>query len=335
MTRLLAATVMAVASGFALQAQEPSPGTWELRPVRGGSGYRLQLRDEQQSHGTRVDLGRLTGLTQAQVGMAGPVRFTLRRDAGTLAFEGVARAGVAAGTYTLELNPGFASELARRGVEKPSIAQHREMVRQDVTLAFVDELRRSSPVTLAGLIRAGEHGIDVDYLRGLRSMGYDRLALEQLVRLRQHGVDAGYVRDLGWLGYRRPPIEDLVRLRQHGVEPQYVRAMASLGYGPLTIEQLMTLRRHGIDPDYVRELNALGYARLTIEELQRLRSHGIEPDYIRSLQGLGYARVSIDELAALRAHGIDPRDVSRENARAGRRLPVGQLTAMATRRWRP
>jgi hypothetical protein len=306
MTRLLAATVMAVASGFALQAQEPSPGTWELRPVRGGSGYRLQLRDEQQSHGTRVDLGRLTGLTQAQVGMAGPVRFTLRRDAGTLAFEGVARAGVAAGTYTLELNPGFASELARRGVEKPSIAQHREMVRQDVTLAFVDELRRSSPVTLAGLIRAGEHGIDIDYLRGLRSMGYDRLALEQLVRLRQHGV-----------------------------EPQYVRAMASLGYGQLTIEQLMTLRRHGVDPDYVRELNALGYARLTIEELQRLRSHGIEPDYIRSLQGLGYARVSIDELAALRAHGIDPRDVSRENARAGRRLPVGQLTAMATRRWRP
>jgi hypothetical protein len=306
MTRLLAATVMAVAPGFALQAQEPSPGTWELRPVRGGSGYRLQLRDEQQSHGTRVDLGRLTGLTQAQVGMAGPVRFTLRRDAGTLAFEGVARAGVAAGTYTLELNPGFASELARRGVEKPSIAQHREMVRQDVTLAFVDELRRSSPVTLAGLIRAGEHGIDIDYLRGLRSMGYDRLALEQLVRLRQHGV-----------------------------EPQYVRAMASLGYGPLTIEQLMTLRRHGIDPDYVRELNALGYARLTIEELQRLRSHGIEPDYIRSLQGLGYARVSIDELAALRAHGIDPRDVSRENARAGRRLPVGQLTAMATRGWRP
>jgi hypothetical protein len=269
MTRLLAATVMAVASGFALQAQEPSPGTWELRPVRGGSGYRLQLRDEQQSHGTRVDLGRLTGLTQAQVGMAGPVRFTLRRDAGTLAFEGVARAGVAAGTYTLELNPGFASELARRGVEKPSIAQHREMVRQDVTLAFVDELRRSSPVTLAGLIRAGEHGIDIDYLRGLRSMGYDRLALEQLVRLRQHGV-----------------------------EPQYVRAMASLGYGQLTIEQLMTLRRHGVDPDYVRELNALGYARLTIEELQRLRSHGIEPDYIRSLQGLGYARVSIDELAA-------------------------------------
>jgi hypothetical protein len=306
MTRLLAATVMAVAPGFALQAQEPSPGTWELRPVRGGSGYRLQLRDEQQSHGTRVDLGRLTGLTQAQVGMAGPVRFTLRRDAGTLAFEGVARAGVAAGTYTLELNAGFASELARRGVEKPSIAQHREMVRQDVTLAFVDELRRSSPVTLAGLIRAGEHGIDIDYLRGLRSMGYDRLALEQLVRLRQHGV-----------------------------EPQYVRAMASLGYGQLTIEQLMTLRRHGVDPDYVRELNALGYARLTIEELQRLRSHGIEPDYIRSLQGLGYARVSIDELAALRAHGIDPRDVSRENARAGRRLPVGQLTAMATRRWRP
>jgi hypothetical protein len=306
MTRLLAATVMAVAPGFALQAQEPSPGTWELRPVRGGSGYRLQLRDEQQSHGTRVDLGRLTGLTQAQVGMAGPVRFTLRRDAGTLAFEGVARAGVAAGTYTLELNPGFASELARRGVEKPSIAQHREMVRQDVTLAFVDELRRSSPVTLAGLIRAGEHGIDIDYLRGLRSMGYDRLALEQLVRLRQHGV-----------------------------EPQYVRAMASLGYGQLTIEQLMTLRRHGVDPDYVRELNALGYARLTIEELQRLRSHGIEPDYIRSLQGLGYARVSIDELAALRAHGIDPRDVSRENARAGRRLPVGQLTAMATRGWRP
>src|SRR5688572_24705625 len=99
MTRLLAATLMAFAAGFALQAQEPSPGTWELRPLRGGAGYRLQLRDEQQSRGTRVDLARLPGLTQGQLGMAGPVRFTLRRDAGTLAFEGVARAGVAAGTY--------------------------------------------------------------------------------------------------------------------------------------------------------------------------------------------------------------------------------------------
>ncbi len=335
MTRPLAAVLMALTAGSALQAQEPPPGTWELRPSRGDAGYRLQLREEQESHGTRVDLARLEGVTQAQLRAAGPVRFTLRRDAGAFAFEGVARAGVAAGTYTLELNAGFGAELAKRGVQKPSTGQQREMARQDVTLALVDELRRSAPVTLAGLMRAAQHGINTDYLRGLRSLGYDRLALEQLVRLRQHGVDAGYIRDLGWLGYRRLPIEELVRLRQHGVDPDYVRDLASLGYNPLTTEQLVTLRSHGIDPDYVRALKALGYERLTVEELRRLRSHGIDPDYIRSLQGLGYARVSIDELAALRAHGIDLRDVSRENARAGRRLPVGQLTAMATRGWRP
>lgn len=250
------------------------PGTWDLRPSRDGASFRLQLQDDESTHGADIELDRLAGLSRAQIDAAGPVQFALRRDAGTFAFDGVARGGVAAGTYMFQPSASFGDEFARRGIERPTPAMQQTLARADIGLALVDELRRAGPLTLAGLTRAQQSGVNLGYLLELRALGYQRLSIDDLVRLRQAGVGTEYIRELNALGLNGLTVDTLERLRRHGVRPEYVRAFQRLGYTRLRIDDLAALRSHGIEPHEVSSANAWAGRRLPVEQLTALASRG-------------------------------------------------------------
>jgi hypothetical protein len=106
-------------------------------------------------------------------GAGGPVRFSVRRDAGTFAFEGTLRSGVGAGTYTFALSESFPSELAKRGLGRPTAAQQYALARNGVGFSFLDELT---------------------------TQGYARPALSELVAATNHGVQLNDLREMGGLG---------------------------------------------------------------------------------------------------------------------------------------
>jgi len=59
----------------------------------------------------------------------------VRRDAGTFTFEGVFRNGVGAGTFTFTPSESFAAELVKRGFERPSAGDQRQLAREDIGFA--------------------------------------------------------------------------------------------------------------------------------------------------------------------------------------------------------
>lgn len=297
---------------------DSGPGTWDVRPSMKAGYVNLQLRERHSSWGSDLPLQQLEGLSAQQLESgSGPVRFTLRRDAGTFTFTGTLGSGVGAGTYTFAANPSFAGELEKRGVGRPTEKEQYRMARSDISLAFVDELKAQNytGVTTSELVRAGDHGANLSYLRAMGELGYRVGALDALITLRDHGVSPDYVRELQELGFTKLTADELRTARDHGVTPEYIRQLADLGY-KLTIDQLRNARDHGVTPEFVRGMKALAPASVSIDQLVNIRDHGVTPEFARQMSELGLAKVPVEQLVKMRDHGVGP-DFVRELATLG------------------
>jgi hypothetical protein len=248
----LITAVLLLATANAAHAQSPLAGTWGVAST-GQDAARVQLSvryhtdndDSDWSHD--VALTDLSGLTRDQLQSAGiNVRFDVARDAGTLHCVGYAAHGAGGGPFTYAPSANFAAALVARGISRPTDEEQLRMTMANVTIAFVDMLRRSGdPMTQPQeIIRVLNHGVDEQYVTALSSLGYRNLGAEQLVRLRDHGVTTSYIQGLQSYGYH-PTTEELVRLRDHGVTLDFVKHLRDRGYSA-TIDQMIRLRDAGV-----------------------------------------------------------------------------------------
>ena len=288
-------------------AQDSPQGTWEIRPSKTAGSVQLQLTEQNSQSGTRVPIDRFEGLTAAHLtGAGGAAQFRLRRDAGTLNFEGTFRGGVGAGTFSYTPNPNFPAELAKRGFTRPTAREQYQMTRHDVGFAFLDELNKQgyAKTTTSELVRAGQHGVDAEYVRDMATAGYRLGSLGALVTLRDHGVTAAYVREMGDQGFKGLPADELRRARDHGVTAEFVREMRDGGYTSMTMEQLIRTRDHGVTGEYVRAMREAGYGSAKLEELVNARDHGVTAEFVRDVGAAGYSKLPLADLVRARDHGI-------------------------------
>jgi beta-lactamase regulating signal transducer with metallopeptidase domain len=303
---------MASTATMRADAQTRGRGTWEIRPGMTSGTVYLRLTEGDSSSGSTIRLDRIEGLSTAQLASAsGPVRFTMRHDAGTFTFEGTARDGVAAGTYSFDPNPTFAADLQKRGFERPSADEQYWLARSDIGFAYLDELTTQGYTrpALSQLVRAGQHGVHLEYLREMGSAGYRLGSLDPLITLRDHGVTPEFVRQLAAAGFKGLTADELRRTRDHGVTPEFVREFRDLGYTSLTLDELVNARDHGVTPQFVRDLGALGHRKLSLDEVVHLRDHGVSSDYARDLRALGQT-LTIEQLVTSRDHGVTVEFVS-------------------------
>ena len=300
-------TLRRAAESLSAVAQENTPGTWEIRPTDTKGMVHLRIVELNSSSGTNVPVEQLEGLTGGQLtGGGGPVKFTVRRDAGTFTFEGMMRNGVGAGTFSFAPNPNFPEELAKRGFTRPTPTEQYQLARHDVGFAFLDELNRqgyTKPQT-ADLVRAGQHGVQATYLREMGALGYRLGTLDPLITLRDHGITPEYVRQMAEQGYKGLSADEIRNARDHGITPEYVRAMRDSGYGSLPMAEIVKARDHGLTAEYVRGIRDAGYTQVPLPELINLRDHGITPEFIRELGSAGYAKVPQEMVLRLRDHGV-------------------------------
>lgn len=256
-----------------------------------------------------------------------------------------------------DIGYAFVDELTRQGYAKPATSELVRAGHHGVNTTFVREMAALGLKlgTLDPLITLRDHGVTPDYVRGLAAHGYKGLSAGQLREARDHGVTPDYIAAMRDAGYPALTIEQLITARDHGVNGEYARGLAEAGYKALPIEQLVRTRDHGVSAEYVREMRALGhevaldrlvnardhgvnveYARafaavyrgLALDQLVRLRDHGVTESFARDLKALGYD-LSPDDLVTLRDHGLTVERVKAANARAGTRLPVDMLRALA------
>ena len=310
----------------AVLSENSTSGTWSVQTSDKPGEVYLEVRQDRSNSGHSTPLSRLEGLSSAQIASGGPVKFLLRRDAGTFTFEGLFRDGVGGGTFTYAANPAFADELAKRGIGRPTPGEQYEMAKHDVGLALVDELKTQgyAAPSVDDLVQAGHHGVTLAFVQGMGQLGYKVGTVDTLIGMRDHGVTPDYVKGMTSEGLPRLSADDLIRARDHGVTPDYVQSLKRLGYGGLDLDALVNARDHGVTADYVKGMRDSGYASLTLDQLRVARDHGMSSDYVKAMSELGYAKVPLDELRNARDHGVSA-DFVRDMRAQGYTLPLPEL----------
>jgi hypothetical protein len=198
-----------------------------------------------------VPLSELSGLKESDLHAAkSDVRFELRRDAGTVSFDGRFDGGEGAGHFAFAPNPEYVQWLRGQGYGE------------------ADEDK---------LFSLAVHDVSRSFVSALADLGYRRLPLDSLVKLRIHGASPEFIREMKSLGYEQLPVEELVKLRIHGASPEFVRELKALGYDGLPVEELVKMRIHGVTPDFIRRVARRADARVSTETLVNMRIHGEEP----------------------------------------------------------
>jgi beta-lactamase regulating signal transducer with metallopeptidase domain len=300
-------------------------GSWSISPSKNAGEVYLEMREGRSQNGNTVKVAGLEGLSESQLASGGPVKFVIRRDAGTFTFEGTVRDGHGGGTFSFAASQTFPAELDKRGVGRPSAAEQYEMARHDVGLALVDELakRGYARPTVEELVKAGHHGVRVDYVREMADLGYAVGTLPALITLRDHGVTPGFARGLASHGFTKIPVDELRRVRDHGVTPEYIGELKGLGH-TLSLSEYVKARDHGVTPQYVSEMRTLGYSGLPIDAIVNARDHGVTPDYVKGLADQGYAKLPLDEVIKTRDHGVTP-DYVRQMRALGHQVPLAEM----------
>jgi len=231
--------------------------------------------------------------------------FDIVRDAGTFHAIGWFAGGKGSGHYTFEANKQFTQELEKRGVGTPTLDQQMQMALSDLSLEFVDLLKRSGyTFDVTELVRTSNHGVNLEYVKGMNALGYKPDTLAGLTRMRDHGVDPEYVRELAAAGLKDLTAEEIVKMRDHGVDPVFIRGLADHGIKGLSGQELARLRDHGVDPQFIAAFAKIDSS-LGPSDLVRLRDHGVDARFAAEVHDAGFKDVSVSELVRLRDHGVD------------------------------
>jgi len=311
---LLAATV-------SMPAQADIHGSWTATPREDGV-LQMQFAREHNFNGMPMAISAFSGLSEAQVASVSQtqVNFELRRDAGTIALEGVFKLREGAGHFTFRPNRGYFDQVKAMGVPlgaKYEDAEEPEerlfnLAVMDVSPAFIKSMQEAGyRVSLEQYATMRIFRVTPQLIEELRSLGYRDIDFDDLIATRVHKVTPDYIRQMRAASYDRLTMDQLVTTRIHAATPEFLQQMKELGYGSLAFDDLIAFRIHRVTPEFVRDLRALGYSNISADDLVAMRIHRVTPEYIRELKGVGYANIPVEKLIDMRIHGIDAKYISK------------------------
>ena len=281
-----------------------SHGTWTAyAQEKESERVQFSLQVEPKGNmGMGFELSAFDGLTREQVRSAArvPVRFQMRREPGTVEFEGTFHDGRGAGEYTFVPNPAYPGMLERLGVVERG---------EDYDLLTMTLFDVSTP-----------------FIRSMQAIGYKE-GIQQYVSFRIFKVDPVYVKDMADVGFAHLPADKLVETRIHNVTPEYIRHMRANGEN-LTLDEYVQSRIFEVTPEFSAEMARLGYRGLDHDTMVQFRIQGVSAEFIGELKKLGYSRVPADQLVAMRIHGVTPGFIRRVEAAGYHKVPVEKLIQM-------
>ena len=236
-TLVLAALVSASVLPAAGGQSSAIDGTWRARLqdnwTRNDNRQWINLRldrDDDRQFGFSIPLDELEGLgARGDRFTANDVRFSVKRDAGSVAFQGSFNDGRGTGTWKFAPNEDFVGAM-RKTYGELSADDVFKLAIHDVSRTFIAAMNQEGypRPSLDELTKMRIHGVDAVYVQGLRKAGYDKLSVNELVKTRIHGATPAFAQEVsnaGCEGERRRSREDAdprrdARLHQGNAEPR-------------------------------------------------------------------------------------------------------------------
>ncbi|MDQ1638300.1 MAG: hypothetical protein QOF62_1639 [Pyrinomonadaceae bacterium] len=276
------------------KSDEPDTFEDEQESAAQAKGDRLYLNFERPTKnghhsqmGQTYSFSELQGLTREQVERGGAVKFSLVREAGTIACEGVFQNAKGVGTFSFTANQSFISGMKSRGFdferadktwgdEHDSENKLFSAAVLNVTTAQADDLLSVGlgKLDIDDLFKAAIFKIDSKFAREMKASGFPNLGMEELVKARIFKIDANFVTQVMQMGFANQSFEDLVQMRIFKVTPEFIAAVRSEGVANPSVEELVKMKIFKIDSDFIRKAKADGVP-LNVESLveRRIGAH--------------------------------------------------------------
>ncbi len=185
-----------------------------------------------------LDPETVPGLSAAAVRSATttPVQFQLKREAGTISFEGIFKNGDGGGQFTFAPSSRFLPAIRATGIEMDLAADRSEeevllsLALIDLTTDYVRSIRPLFPeISLRDARRARGVGVTPQYVKSLRDAGVDITTAREAVRLAGVNVTPRSIAELAAAGYKNLSVRDLIRLAGSGVDAKFIREASRYG----------------------------------------------------------------------------------------------------------
>jgi hypothetical protein len=297
-------------------------GSWtaEIDDDKPGRVHFNMTRGRMNNFGNTFSISDFAGLSAAQISSSTqtPVQFAMRREAGTIAYDGVFRNGRGAGQFTFTANPAYISTLRSLGLDFDVERKRTEddklftLAALDVGTDFIRSIQAEGyKLSLDKYIKFRIFNVTPDYIREMRSLGYDDLSASKLVETKIHKVTPDYIRKMRAAGWNLS-LNKYVENRIHGVTPEFAEEMKKHGYH-LNQSDLVAFRIHRVTPEFIDELARLGYKNVDADDLVAMRIHRVTPEFIRELEQAGYRNVPVEKLISMKIHGVDAKFIKKMN----------------------
>lgn len=272
------------------KSDEPDTFEDEQESAAQTKGDRIYLNFERgtaRNHRNQIGqsylFSELQGLTREQVESGGAVKFSLVREAGTIACEGTFQDRKGIGTFHFTANQSFISGMKSRGFdfekndktwgdERDSENKLFSAAALNVTTALADDLLAVGlgKLNVDDLFKAAIFKIDSKFAREMKASGFPNLGMEELVKARIFKIDAQFVTQVMQLGFANQSFEELVKMRIFKVTPEFIASVRSEGIANPSVEELVKMKIFKIDSDFIRKAKADGVP-LEVERLVERR----------------------------------------------------------------
>jgi hypothetical protein len=61
-----------------------------------------------------------------------------------------------------------------------------------------------------------DHGVTASFIKEIKGLGFDNLAIEKFVRMQDHGVTPAFIKKMRAKGFADASVDELIRLADHG-----------------------------------------------------------------------------------------------------------------------
>jgi hypothetical protein len=255
--------------------------------VRKSDPGELQLdvsKDKGSSLGMSLKLAELEGLTAADLqGSGKPVTFTLRREAGTIAFTGRFANGSGQGTLRYEGDPAYWARINAMGVQNDLLDRSVNLLALpllDVRSGYIAALRREGAMSpLSDYVGMRAVNVQPELVREVRPLVAGRLKAHDLMAFAALGVTPDYAREMKAV-YASVDAGELSSMKALGVKPTDIGRFKAIGLD-VSPRDAGGLKALGVTPDYVAELRAAGARIRTAGDAQSFRALGISPAAVK------------------------------------------------------
>jgi len=289
--------------------------------------------DHNWSNSSTFLLSELPALPRDQKG-----DFTLKREAGSVLFNGKFEGNEGYGHYKFTADKSFDDYLKQAGItEAEDNDDYFSFFMVNVTKEYIAMVKRNGYTDLSknNIISMAALKVDEPYIKMWKANGFSGITPNELVSGKALHVDAAYVAEIHKAGYKDISFNQLISFKAQHITGEYINGLrkAKLKEGKGESEEDMpsaneisSFKAMNIDSGFVRSFAAIGYKNISYNQLTSLKALNITPEYIKGFKAIGYDNLSINQLSSFKSMGITPEFIKSYQAMGFKDLSANNLT---------